>query len=59
MLMRMIGLAFFYAKDPETQWRGPLGLALVWPLMMLLVICFVPESPRVSVIFPSDLNTLF
>jgi hypothetical protein len=41
-----MGLAFYYAKAPETQWRGPLGLALVWPFMMLLIICFVPESPR-------------
>lgn len=41
-----MGLAFFYSNDPVAQWRGPLGLALIWPFMMLLVICFVPESPR-------------
>lgn len=41
-----MGLAFYYAKEPQTQWRGPLGLALVWPFFLLLVICFVPESPR-------------
>jgi Sugar (and other) transporter len=57
--MIKIGLAFFYAKDPETQWRGPLGLALVWPLMMLLVICFVPESPRVGALLPCGMKTQF
>jgi sugar porter (SP) family MFS transporter len=41
-----MGLAFFYSTDPSTQWRGPLGVALVWPALMLVIICFVPESPR-------------
>jgi len=41
-----MGLAFFYTTDPETQWRGPLGLALIFPFIMLAVIYFVPESPR-------------
>lgn len=42
-----MGLAFFYVKDsPAAQWRGPLGLALFFPIMMLVIICFVPESPR-------------
>ena len=32
----------------QAQWRGPLGIALLWPFMMLLIIFlpFVPESPR-------------
>lgn len=45
-LASYMGLAFFFAKDPAVQWRAPLGLALIWPFMMLAVICFVPESPR-------------
>jgi len=40
------GLGFFFAKDSATQWRGPLGLALIFPVVMLIVIFFVPESPR-------------
>jgi len=45
-LASYMGLAFFFARDPATQWRAPLGLALVFPFMMLTVIFFVPESPR-------------
>lgn len=41
-----MGLAFFYAKSPAAQWRGPLALSLVWPVLMLVVVLFVPESPR-------------
>jgi len=39
-------MAFFYAKSPVAQWRGALGIALIFPIIMLIVICFVPESPR-------------
>ncbi|KAF2492557.1 MFS general substrate transporter [Lophium mytilinum] len=45
-LASYMGMAFYFAKDPALQWRGPLGLALVWPLMMLVVMFFIPESPR-------------
>lgn len=45
-LASYMGLAFYYAKDPSTQWRGPLGLALIFPVIQLIVICFAPESPR-------------
>ena len=45
-LASYMGLAFFYSTDIAAQWRGPLGLALIWPILMLIVICFVPESPR-------------
>lgn len=41
-----MGLAFYYSNNPITQWRGPLGIALIPPFIMLAVICFVPESPR-------------
>ncbi|OCL05855.1 MFS general substrate transporter [Glonium stellatum] len=45
-LASYMGMAFYFAKDPVTQWRGLLGLALIWPLMMLITIFFVLESPR-------------
>jgi MFS family permease len=41
-----MGLAFYYAKAPAAQWRGPLGLALIFPVIMLFVLFVVPESPR-------------
>lgn len=41
-----MGLAFYSQTDPTTQWRGPLGLALIFPCIMLIVIMIVPESPR-------------
>ncbi|KAF2418476.1 MFS general substrate transporter [Tothia fuscella] len=44
-LASYMGMAWYYFPQ-VTQWRGPLGLALIWPILMLVVICFVPESPR-------------
>jgi len=41
-----MGLAFYYAKNPAAQWRGPLGLALVFPITILIALLFIPESPR-------------
>jgi MFS family permease len=41
-----MGLAFYYAKAPAAQWRAPLGLAIIFPVAMLIVLLFVPESPR-------------
>lgn len=42
-----MGLAFYSVQNnPAAQWRGPLGLALVFPVWMLIVIAIVPESPR-------------
>ena len=41
-----MGLAFYYASAPAAQWRGPLGLAVVFPVAMLVTLLFVPESPR-------------
>jgi len=45
-LASYFGMAFYYADNGTTQWRGPLGMALIWPFMMLVVILVVPESPR-------------
>jgi len=45
-LASCMGMAFFFASNPATKWRGPLGMALVWPFMMLFVTLLIPESPR-------------
>jgi predicted membrane metal-binding protein len=45
-LASYMGMAFFFAEDDAAKWRGPLGLALLWPIMMIGVVFIVPESPR-------------
>lgn len=45
-LASYMGLAFFYSDDPVAQWRAPLGIALVFPVLMILICFIVPESPR-------------
>lgn len=45
-LASYMGLAFYYVDNPAAQWRAPLGIALLWPLMMMLVCLIIPESPR-------------
>jgi MFS family permease len=45
-LAAYMGLAFSYVEDPATQWRAPLGIALIWPLLMIGVCFILPESPR-------------
>lgn len=45
-LASYMGLAFYYTPYGDTQWRAPLGIALVWPVMMILVCFIIPESPR-------------
>ena len=45
-LASYMGLAFYYTEDPTSQWRTPLGIALIWPIMMIVVTFMVPESPR-------------
>jgi len=41
-----MGLAFFHSTNPVAQWRAPLGLALLFPALMLLMLPIFPESPR-------------
>lgn len=45
-LAAWMGVAFHFADNPGTQWRGPLGLGLIWPFLMLIVTFLSPESPR-------------
>jgi MFS family permease len=44
-LSGIMGLAFF-STHTNAQWRGPLGLGMVFPVFMLFVISIAPESPR-------------
>jgi MFS family permease len=41
-----MGLAFYSTTSASPQWRGPLGLALICPALMLLIVLIMPESPR-------------
>ena len=41
-----MGTAFYYAKSDTAKWRGPLGMALIWPILIIIVCFFTPESPR-------------
>jgi len=41
-----IGLGFHYVDNPAAQWRGPLGIALIFPIIVSLVCFIIPESPR-------------
>ncbi len=40
------GLAFRYTDNKAAQWRGPSGLAMVWSVIVLCALPFIPESPR-------------
>ncbi|KAI1625143.1 general substrate transporter [Exophiala viscosa] len=41
-----IGLGFFFSTNATAQWRAPLGLAPFFPILMFIVLFFIPESPR-------------
>jgi hypothetical protein len=45
-LAAWMGVAFHFSDRPSTQWRGPLGIALLWPALMVVVSIIAPESPR-------------
>lgn len=46
-LASYMGLAFNSIHDnPQAQWRGPLGMALVFAVLMVVLLPFIPESPR-------------
>ena len=40
------GAGFQSASDETARWRGPLGVYLFFPLLMIGIMFFVPESPR-------------
>lgn len=42
-----MGLAFFSIQSGSSvQWRGPLGVQIVFPLFSILIAYWLPESPR-------------
>jgi MFS family permease len=42
-----VGVGFFFWNDPHgRQWRPPLAIQAVWPLLLVCGLYWVPESPR-------------
>lgn len=41
-----VGVACYFSKNAAFQWRFPLILQCLWPLAMLILAPFLPESPR-------------
>ncbi|KAI1630482.1 general substrate transporter [Exophiala viscosa] len=41
-----VGFGCFFATNPNFQWRFPLAVACLWPLLTLAVSPWIPESPR-------------
>ncbi|KAK5527495.1 hypothetical protein LTR25_011138 [Vermiconidia calcicola] len=41
-----IGVGFYFVQGNLSQWRGPLGFPILFPLVLLCALPFVPESPR-------------
>ncbi|CAL5868383.1 uncharacterized protein PFLUO_LOCUS2608 [Penicillium psychrofluorescens] len=40
------GFACYFSTQPEFQWRFPLAEQCLWPALMLILIPWIPESPR-------------
>lgn len=45
-LASYMGVAFYFSHNAVASWRAPLGLALIWPIMIGLITLWTPESPR-------------
>ncbi|KAK4944923.1 hypothetical protein LTR10_015842 [Elasticomyces elasticus] len=45
-LAAWIGVASYFSKNPAFQWRFPLCIQCLFPLAMLILTPFLPESPR-------------
>ena len=41
-----VGIGFYYSKEGANAWRPPIALMIVWPLILILGIYWIPESPR-------------
>lgn len=39
-------LAFINNGHTQVRWRFPLGFQMTFLLMLMVIICFMPESPR-------------
>lgn len=51
-----VGVGCYYATNPAFQWRFPLALQCLWPLLMLVAMPLIPESPRWSKSCPSHIT---
>jgi MFS family permease len=46
-LASFMGLAFFSPKAVgSSQWRGPMGIQILFPVLTLAIVYWLPESPR-------------
>lgn len=52
-----IGVAFFHVGG-QVSWRVPMGLLCIFPLLLLSLLWFLPESPRWRKSFNGCLGTL-
>jgi hypothetical protein len=41
-----VGVGCFYSEDMAFQWRFPLALQCLWPLLLICTLPVIPESPR-------------
>lgn len=41
-----VGYACYFASNQSFQWRFPLALGCVWPVLLLAISPWLPESPR-------------
>ncbi|KAK0272167.1 hypothetical protein LTR57_003205 [Friedmanniomyces endolithicus] len=41
-----VGFGFFFWNGGANTWRPPMALTMVWPLILLVGLPFLPESPR-------------
>lgn len=45
-LAAWIGVACYFSTNVALQWRFPLAVQILWPLLLLATLPIVPESPR-------------
>ncbi|KAI0131935.1 general substrate transporter [Xylariales sp. AK1849] len=41
-----IGMGFYFSGNPAAQWRAPMGIPMIIPIIMLCCWTITPESPR-------------
>lgn len=46
MLSSWVGVGFYFSNENGSQWRGPLAVGCLWPLLCMICVPFAPESPR-------------
>lgn len=45
-LAAWVGVGSYYSTNVNFNWRFPLSLQVLWPLLQLCFIPWLPESPR-------------